>query len=349
MTRIICWGLGYWFDRFIKGYNQTKIEIVAITDRDLEAAKAKQEAFGLDCKVITADGITTIDFDYIVICTSDYYYDIWLHLVSSDIPKDKICCLPNTIQLSKLVAHHVMDYDANMYEIEALFQYSLYSTDSKANQFFINSDKNGKGGYDYTRISVLELITKQILQRKVKGDMAELGVYRGEFAGTMSTFLPDRRIYLFDTFESFDSRDTDFEEKTYGELAGVRVLNEELRETSLEIAMKNMPDKEKVTVCKGYFPDTTKGFPEDVRFCLVSIDTDLYSPTYAGLKWFWERLAPGGFIMIHDYDCPPLPGVKDAVDKFAQEYGVSVFPLCDTARSAVISKNPEPGKKGDEV
>lgn len=339
MTRIICWGLGYWFDRFIKNYDQTKIEIVAITDRNLEAAKAKQKAYGLKSMVIATNEITSVDFDYIVICTSDYYYDIWVGLVGSVLPREKIYCLPNTIQLSKLVSHNVIDYEANVDTFMVLFQYSPYSNDSKTNHLFINSNKNGKGSYDYIRISTLEFLTKQILQRNVKGGMAELGVYRGEFSGTMSTFLPDRDIYLFDTFESFDSRDTDFEKMMYGELDGVTTLNKELRATSLETAMKNMPYPDKVVVRKGYFPDTTEGFPEDVRFCLVSIDTDLYSPTYAGLKWFWERLSPGGYIMVHDYDCPPLPGVKDAVDRFAREYGVSVFPLCDTARSAVITKN----------
>ena len=37
------------------------------------------------------------------------------------------------------------------------------------------------------------------------------------------------------------------------------------------------------------------------KFAFVSLDTDLYKPTLAGLEFFWPRMSKGGFIFIHDF------------------------------------------------
>ena len=37
-------------------------------------------------------------------------------------------------------------------------------------------------GYDYIRFSSMELVAREIHERKIPGDVAELGVYRGDFA-----------------------------------------------------------------------------------------------------------------------------------------------------------------------
>ena len=49
--------------------------------------------------------------------------------------------------------------------------------------------------------------------------MAELGVYRGEFAKEINKVFPDRTLYLFDTFEGFAEQDCDTEvKKGYAEI-----------------------------------------------------------------------------------------------------------------------------------
>lgn len=39
------------------------------------------------------------------------------------------------------------------------------------------------------------------------GALAELGVYRGDFAAALNRRFPERTLYLFDTFAGFDARD----------------------------------------------------------------------------------------------------------------------------------------------
>ena len=44
----------------------------------------------------------------------------------------------------------------------------------------------------------------RLCQRGVPGALAELGTYRGDFAWQLNDRFPDRKLYLFDTFEGFD-------------------------------------------------------------------------------------------------------------------------------------------------
>lgn len=53
----------------------------------------------------------------------------------------------------------------------------------------------------------MRLIAEQINVSGVPGDVAELGVYRGDFAVLLNLAFSERRLHLFDTFDGFDERD----------------------------------------------------------------------------------------------------------------------------------------------
>jgi hypothetical protein len=66
-------------------------------------------------------------------------------------------------------------------------------------------------GGDFTRHAALELYSLEIKRLKVPGAVAELGVYRGEFAKLINTLFPTKKLYLFDTFTGFHQKDIDHE------------------------------------------------------------------------------------------------------------------------------------------
>jgi O-methyltransferase len=156
-------------------------------------------------------------------------------------------------------------------------------------------------------------------------------VYRGDFARRISSLFPERRFYLFDTFEGFDARDLASEAEqdlktNFGDFSRVSVRN----------VLSKIPYPQQCVVKKGYFPESLDGLEE--TFSFVSIDTDLFKPTYEGLCYFYPRLSPGGYIMVHDYAPKRYHGVKKAVRKFSDENKIPYTPLSDMNGSVVFGK-----------
>ena len=214
-----------------------------------------------------------------------------------------------------------------------LFEYSLFLHKMIAKKYgrFIRVDTVGVDDRD-PRSAVLELMAREIIRYKVEGAAAELGVYRGDFAKLINHFLPDKKLYLFDTFEGFDKRDTDFDMK-----AGLRPRTPtDFSQTSEELVLGKMEHPENCIIRKGWFPDTAEGV--DDTFCFVSIDADLYQPILAGLKFFYPRLAHGGVIMIHDFNNSQYGGSRQAVREFCEDNNIGYVCLHDSCGSAVIVK-----------
>lgn len=188
---------------------------------------------------------------------------------------------------------------------------------------------------DLIRTSALSLIADEIHSRSISGEVAEFGVARGDFARVINALFPERKLYLFDTFDSFNERDMQYEEKHSYALelrpASLRYKNIDVREV-----LSRMRYPENCIVRQGYFPSTAEGLEE--LFCFVSIDCDLYQPIYAGLQYFYPRLTEGGCIFVHDYLSKYYRGVRPALRKYADEHGIRYAVLPDNAGTAVILK-----------
>ena len=185
---------------------------------------------------------------------------------------------------------------------------------------------------DYVRTRTLEAICRELAD--VPGAAAELGVYRGSFARCINALLPERKLYLFDTFEGFDAAEAK------GEAAGFVQAH---RNTGADRVLRLMPHPEKVIVKQGLFPASLNGLED--RFALVSLDVDLEESSLSGLRWFYPRLNPGGCLLLHDYNSPRLPGVKRALRRYETELGqrIPAVPLCDANGTLVLCKAHENG------
>lgn len=180
------------------------------------------------------------------------------------------------------------------------------------------------------RIASLAAAGREIYRRNVMGSVAEAGVYQGEFAKFINIIFPDRKLYLFDSFEGFEAKSV---REDYDNKVQVKEWINTLKDTSIEIVMKKMNFPENIIIKKGFIPDTTKDVID--KFCFVNLDMDLYLPTYEGLKFFWENLSNGGYIFVHDFYI--WDGVEAAVRKFCEEMHIGYGCLTD-ACSIVLSK-----------
>lgn len=178
---------------------------------------------------------------------------------------------------------------------------------------------------DYVRPAALELLCRRLAQ--VPGAAAELGVYRGGFARCINALLPARKLYLFDSFQGFtpEAGAEEAFQAAHENISAARVL-------------AVLPHPQQAVLKPGFFPDSLNGLEE--RFCLVSLDVDFEAATLAGLRYFWPRLSSGGYLMLHDWGNPGLPGVAQALDAFQRELGQSIpsVPLPDLSGTLVLCK-----------
>ncbi len=186
------------------------------------------------------------------------------------------------------------------------------------------------------RLSAVRLIAEEIRKRKVPGEIAELGVFRGDLAKELNRLFPEKTLYLFDTFEGFSEKDLEIERR----VGSARAAARDFSDTSVELVREKLPFPEKAVFCKGYFPESLsqlggEGLPE---FALVSLDPDLYEPVYQGLSLFYPRLSAGGAIVIHDYNSMQFPGVKKAVEKYCEEHDLFIVPLMDLHGTGILIK-----------
>lgn len=185
--------------------------------------------------------------------------------------------------------------------------------------------------FDYVRLASLELVSFEIKNRGLAGNVAELGVYKGKFARYINQYFPDRKLYLFDTFEGFDQADI-LKEKRHNFSDG----RQDFSNTSLEAVLKLMPYPDQCKPIKGFFPQSA--VEVDDEFVFVSLDADLYDPLYAGLQFFYPKLVHGGYIFVHDFNNEGYKGARKAVETFCREQNINYMPLPDSGGSAVIMK-----------
>ncbi len=181
------------------------------------------------------------------------------------------------------------------------------------------------------RKDCLEKIELLFKEKHIEGAVAELGVYRGDFARVINKIFPDRKLYLFDTFEGFPEEDLKYE------IEHNLLKNKvgKLSNTSIEYVLDKMPYPEQCVIRQGYFPDTTVGLERE-QYAFVNIDVDLYKPILAGLEYFWPRMVEKGYIFVHDYFSFSYAGARQAIEEFAEKYNIGFTPIGDSLSVAFV-------------
>lgn len=221
--------------------------------------------------------------------------------------------------------------------LETFWSYKIYKPykwdESVKGKMISSKLKSGEHTYyDKIRFYSMWFQIQRLIKENVKGDFAELGVHKGETAKLIYEMSTDQKIHLFDTFKGFSEKDLQHENKQGG-----RYTTNEFSDTDVNTVKKYMDGDDRIVFHPGYFPVTATGL-ENNLFSFVHLDADLYLPTIEGLKFFYPRLAPGGVIIVHDYN-HIWDGVKKAVDEFMPTIPESLIELPDWKGSIMIVKN----------
>lgn len=175
-----------------------------------------------------------------------------------------------------------------------------------------------------------------IYKNNILGSVAEVGVWRGDYAKYINAYFPDRKLYLFDTFSWYDQRDIEADMKEG--ISGSLLSNKDIfRDTSVSYVKSILPHPETAIFKVGYFPDTANNI--DDKFVFVNIDVNLYTTTLAALEFFYPRMEKGGVILCHDFFSWDVdPGSSIAINEFCTKYGFSYMAIGDRLSVALIKQ-----------
>jgi hypothetical protein len=145
------------------------------------------------------------------------------------------------------------------------------------------------------------------------GDVVEVGAYEGgNVLGALQSpvWSGKKTYYVLDSFEGFpDLTALDPARFERGDYRHEHSLGEVLAPFSV------YPEAQ---VIRGFVPGTFDQLTQDGRYSLVFYDCDLYQPALDTFSYFWNRMVPGGIMLVHDYFAEPggYAGVKEATDLF---------------------------------
>jgi len=200
------------------------------------------------------------------------------------------------------VVLHFNDITENKKQ-EAVRPLPMWDQDSTFKRIF---DKIDYTLVDHARCYVLHQFAKQA--SALPGDLAEVGVYKGGTAKllALTTALRAKKtVHLFDTFAGMPPADAAVDCHHEGDLG----------DTSLSAVQRHLRDCDNVRFYPGFFPDTA-GPIENLRFCLVHVDADIYQSVKDSCTFFYPRMESGGIMVFDDYGFPSCPGARKAVDEF---------------------------------
>jgi hypothetical protein len=162
---------------------------------------------------------------------------------------------------------------------------------------------------------------------KLPGDFAECGVWRGFLTTAILTALDweplGKTFYLFDTFDGL--RESHL---TAGERANRQKLdhlNGYFRDT-YGFVSEHFARFPRVKLVRGTVPETLETVPID-RISYLSIDMNCVEPEIAAGNFFWDKLVPGGVILLDDYGFVSYEEQKRGWNAFAAARGTKILAL----------------------
>jgi O-methyltransferase len=165
-----------------------------------------------------------------------------------------------------------------------------------------------------------------VIEEGIPGDIVETGVWRGGASIMMRATLEAycdqaRTIWCCDSFEGLPPPEMD----RYPQDAGMDwhtnpALGVSMEQVKANFARYGFQD-ERVQFLKGWFKDTLPAAPFS-KIAILRLDGDLYASTMDALNPCYDKVVPGGFIIVDDYGIPQ-DVCRRAVEDFRASRGIT--------------------------
>ena len=159
------------------------LKIIGLSDND----KEKHNTTHLDFRVIPPAELKNIDFDYIIV-TSKFVQEIKSGLVNLGVDSVKILGFNNSFN-SKILVETNSDLDLlNQlgFSIPKISLTSMYLWPKAGENNALFQD-------DFVRYMSINLLAERLNRHKVGGNIAELGVYKGDLSVFLNSIFPEKK------------------------------------------------------------------------------------------------------------------------------------------------------------
>lgn len=159
----------------------------------------------------------------------------------------------------------------------------------------------------------------------LEGDFVECGVNTGVMSLAICTYLNfnslDKDFYLFDTYCGIPEEQMSPEERKSG-IEHNRLNYEECFET----AVRNFAPWPRCRLVRGKVPETLSEVNIS-KVAYLHIDMNIAAPERAALEFFWDKIVPGGVVLLDDYGFAHFRSQYESANEFAQSKGVMIATL----------------------
>ena len=156
------------------------------------------------------------------------------------------------------------------------------------------------------RLTNIQSCAQKVIQENIAGDFIETGVWRGGgcifMQGILSAYNQTqmRKVWVADSFEGLPPCNQELYPK---DLYDWTPMNHSLA-ISIDEVQENFRRYdllgENVIFLKGWFKDTLPDVPIE-KLAILRLDGDMYESTMDSLNNLYNKLQPGGFLIIDDY------------------------------------------------
>jgi hypothetical protein len=180
------------------------------------------------------------------------------------------------------------------------------------------------------RLDNVEECVRRAVEDGVPGDLMEAGVWRGGVTIFMRAVLQelgvnDRTVWVADSFEGLPQPDHNrFPKEALAyespAMRKLRFLAAPLLQVRGAFQCFDLLD-DRVRFIPGWFRETLPSAPIE-HLAVLRLDADFYESTRDVLVSLYDRVAPGGFVIIDDYGEDDWTYCRRAVDEFRASLGI---------------------------
>lgn len=158
----------------------------------------------------------------------------------------------------------------------------------------VNTDTKGYlGNYDI-RWRIHTILWAAHTVKDLEGDFVDCGGGFGFFMSSIYKYLDFENISKqYFMFDSFKGTSPEYDNTNHFSKYG----------SWYDDVVRNHSNKKNLSIIEGYLPSTLKTV-DIKKICFLSIDLNSYKPEIECMEVLWDKIVPGGIIVLDDYGFP---------------------------------------------